>query len=55
MCPPLFGWLVGKSELTDGVVDIEVWLGSVEGRSGIRHGTLSIDFCLTFDSEGNQR
>lgn len=24
MCPPLFGWLVGKSELTEGTVDIEV-------------------------------
>lgn len=24
MCPPLFGWLVGKSELTEGVVDVEV-------------------------------
>lgn len=24
MCPPLFGWLVGKSELIEGVVDIKV-------------------------------
>eukprot|EP00903_Cladosiphon_okamuranus_P006765 g6597.t1 len=27
MCPPLFGWLVGKSELADGVVDIEAMQG----------------------------
>lgn len=24
MCPPLFTWLVGKSELTEGVVDLKV-------------------------------
>ncbi|CAM9305763.1 unnamed protein product [Scytosiphon promiscuus] len=27
MCPPLFGWLVGKSELTEGAVDIEAMDG----------------------------
>lgn len=28
MCPPLFTWLVGKSELTEGTVDVKVRWGS---------------------------
>lgn len=24
MCPPLFAWLVGKSELMEGVIDLKV-------------------------------
>lgn len=29
MCPPLFKWLVGKSELADGVVDVKVCVAGV--------------------------
>ncbi|CAN0381910.1 unnamed protein product [Ectocarpus sp. 12 AP-2014] len=45
MCPPLFGWLVGKSELTEGVVDIKAAKEEEGPRQEVWRNTVKVERC----------
>ncbi|CAN0269495.1 unnamed protein product [Ectocarpus sp. 4 AP-2014] len=45
MCPPLFGWLVGKSELTEGVVDIKAAQEGEGPRQEVWRNTVKVERC----------
>eukprot|EP00904_Undaria_pinnatifida_P000245 jgi/Undpi1/10220/HiC_scaffold_28.g12673.m1 len=45
MCPPLFSWLVGKSELIDGVVEFKQGGGGVEPGKEVWRSTVKVERC----------
>ncbi|CAN0099857.1 unnamed protein product, partial [Ectocarpus fasciculatus] len=45
MCPPLFGWLVGKSELTEGVVDVKATKEGEGPSQEVWRNTVKVERC----------
>ncbi|CAN0058967.1 unnamed protein product, partial [Ectocarpus sp. 8 AP-2014] len=45
MCPPLFGWLVGKSELTEGVVDVKAAKEGKGPKQEVWRNTVKVERC----------